>query len=182
MTDEKKKDWRKGWVQGPAKIVYPAEIPTEPEYVGEFPTERTDIEVEPSKRKLGFTVHQTIGCEIVKLPDDIPAKTDDWTVEHQDRVTEIWKRRYENRITSADGIKVGDRIIVVHLISGPCIATVTKLDLEAEDCYATSGSATMYPLVFKKHDHDCWSCSSAFNLNALKKLELYSDKVEVSDD
>jgi len=120
----------------------------ESEFIGNMPI-RQDIEVlpadEPKQMKLGWTIFEQSGGSIY-LANDLS----------------------ENPISTRDGIKIGDEIIVPTLF-GDIQMTVTELN----DNEGTADSGyTLGLLEFGIDSRNCWTSSSAINKKCLNKLKV----------
>jgi len=120
----------------------------ESEFIGNMPI-RQEIEILPAdeskQMKLGWTIVEQSGGSIY-LANDIN----------------------ENPITTRDGIKIGDEIIVPTLFG---IVQMTVTELNGNEGTADSGY-TLGLLEFGTDSRNCWTSSSSINKKCLNKLKV----------
>jgi hypothetical protein len=147
----------------------------EPEFVGEFPT-RKELKCTKTQKTAGFSLKHFNSGAVAKLPEGFPFDLDqaEWTVEQSEVFARVWDHRIEHRLRQFGDLAVGDALIIQSLV-GVHIGVVKEIDAKESSAWATTPSDKMgFTLNFAKDGDDCWSCSSAFNLKALKRLEIFS--------
>ena len=124
---------------------------------------RTEIEVlsadKPSDLKLGFVVHEYMGCPIQKAPLGLSFE--------EARKKSNWPDDFEpQNLFSKNDLKPGDLII--------CWGAIAKVGVSSNGEYLgrSLDEGTLYFLEFSTDDRECWVCGGVANLKSIMKLNL----------
>ena len=142
----------------------------EPEAVGEIPIrqELQTLKDEDGKPKeIGWSVYEVTGTDTYRIPEGTPAPTN---------ITEAEALMVpENMVTTEDGLREGDRLIIQDLI-GLNIGFVEIMKDGKPTAFSKSGKM-MYMLEFvdDRPEPDApprWVCTGSGNIAAIQKLNL----------
>lgn len=111
------------------------------------------VEVDKSKYLLDFIVREYIGCEIIRRSD-------------YERFLQA-NDREPFRITTRDGIKASDEVVVWPGYSCCAHGIVEKQD---KWLVVRTGEHTQHLLEFDGDDRHCWVSTCMCNLKALEKV------------
>ena len=109
---------------------------------------------EVNQAKLGWTVREYNGTEVFPYnPDDHPPG-------------EVNRDKLQ-AITTKEGLKIGDTILVPGMMGGYHVMTVTEARI------AKDGHTAAF-LEFSQDDRACWVCTGMANMRGISKLNLSS--------
>ena len=137
-----------------------------------FTPEEINAAAEERYREFGLGPRQ----ELTVLPADPPRKTLGFTIReflgHEIYFREGFDPEDRQPITTKDGLKVGDEILVKALVPGYHIMTV-EADKYGE--LSARSEEMMAVLKFGEDGRESWTCIGLVNLRGLKKLELKTE-------
>lgn len=142
-----------------------------PEQLGSIPT-RTELTVlppdPPRQKPVGFMLYQVTGTDLYRLPSGYDPDTMDYS-------DAIAVAEPENLVTTEDGLREGDLLLVQDLM-GLNIGVVSISPTTGQPLCTSQNGKMLYFLQFVS-DRPApapprWVCTGSGNLAAVKKLEI----------